>query len=218
MKLSFKLPSQLSNIPFSLVKYLLIFVGIIILLVFVNAQFDKKDKMDEYIEQVKTFRAQADSAIKFSDSLKTHIVNLKTDATEAEQKARSLNAKVGQLSRQISNRRGIADSLRKTITDSIELARVIIPHQDSIIAQQDTVIKTQHTQMSQLNIALAKKDTAIDLLTVSRDSLRTLLAQVPPPPKNPNKTWLGIRLPTRKQSAIAGAIVGSVITGVLIKR
>ena len=104
----------------------------------------------------------------------------------------------------------------ETITDTLQLAREILPLKDSIITKQETTITTQDKKITELESALKSKDTAIALLTLSRDSLQTVIKNIPPAPKNPNRMF-GIKLPSRKASFVVGVVAGVVIGGVVLK-
>jgi len=200
-----------------LVRIVASVIGIVLIVLFINAQFADDDAIDTHIAEMKKFKEQADSALKFADSLKTKIVVLESDANAAVEKANALGAQVSRLKKQTSVTRGRADSLKEVLTDSVELARRVIPLQDSIIAHQDTTIRQQEKQVSLLTTGVAKKDTTITLLTITRDSLIKVIRNVPEPPKNPNRGWFGIKYPSRKSVGVAGAVIGAVVTFVVIK-
>ncbi len=168
-----------------------------------------KDDMEQYIQKYNTFKLQADAANKMVDSLKTVIVIEENEARAAIGQANIYAAQVKTTKNQVVGLKLNEDSLRKTITDSIEMARRIIPKLDSIIAQQDTVILHQDGEIKDLRFALQKKDTVISLLTYSRDSLQKVIITIPMAPKNPNKMF-GITLPSRTVTFIAGTVIGLV--------
>ena len=192
------------------------FIAIALWVIFVYVDGRTKDKMQDYIDKYKTYQAQADSAIKYADSLKTQIVIEENEAHAAQERAAKLSNDVKDLKHKTSSLRTHVDTLRVTITDSTELARKIIPLQDSIIAQQDTTIKTQDSQISELHTALTRKDNSIFLLTTSRDSLQKVILNIPPAPKNPNK-FLGIPLPSRMVVGTTAFIAGAITILVLRK-
>ncbi len=174
----------------------------------------KQDEMDKYIAEYKKFQAQADSAIHFADSLKTQITIEENEARAAESRAKALGSQVVELRTSTTNLKTVAATMSKTITDTLELARAILPVKDSIIAQQEITIETQASQVSELERALKNKDNAILLLTTSRDSLQKVVINIPQAPKNPNRMF-GIKLPSRKMSFLVGIGVG-VVSGVLV--
>ena len=168
-----------------------------------------KDDMEQYIQKYNTFKLQADAANQMVDSLKTVIVIEENEARAAIGRANVYATQVKTAKNQVVGLKSNEDRLRKTITDSIEMARRIIPKLDSIIAQQDTVILHQDGEIKDLRLALQKKDTVISLLTYSRDSLQKVIITIPMAPKNPNKMF-GITLPSRTVTFIAGTVIGLV--------
>jgi len=175
-----------------------------------------KDALDTYISEYKTFKAQADSANHFADSLKTQIVIQENEARISISKSHMLEKQVTVLKSKTSVMKDTRDSLRTTIVDSTEMARKIIPLQDSIIVHQDTVIHKQGEQITNLMRALTLKDSTISLLTLSRDSLQTIVRNIPPPPKNPNKI-MGFSLPSRTVVGATAFVVGVVASFALHK-
>ena len=205
----------------SKIKYLLA-ASVAVWLVFMYADSGSKDKMDVYIQQYKQFQAQADSAVKFADSLKTQIIIEETEAQLAQEKANHYAEDVKALRKTTSVLKNKRDSLLKetvtpqTVTDSILHMSSIISIQDSIIDQQENTINTQDIQIVQLNKALTSKDNVINLLTLSRDSLQKVVINIPQAPKNPNKMF-GIPLPSRKVMLVTGFIAGVVTTATVMK-
>ena len=174
------------------------------------------DAMDKYISEYKKFQAQADSASKFADSLAVEIDIAENEARAAEGRAGMFKKQAIESRNETMNMMDRAQLLTETITDTLQLAREILPLKDSIITKQETTISTQDKQISELETALRNKDTAIALLTLSRDSLQTVVKNIPPPPKNPNRMF-GIKLPSRKASFIVGTVAGVIITSVILK-
>jgi hypothetical protein len=202
-------------------KYMIV-ISIALWVIFVYMDGRSKDKMQEYINNYKTFQAQADSAVKFADSLKTQIIIEETEAHLAQEKANEYAQDVQVLRKTTSVLKNKRDSLLKetempqTVTDSLAHMSSVITLQDSIIDQQEKTIDTQETQIVQLNKALNSKDNVIQLLTLSRDSLQKVVINIPPPPKNPNR-MLGIPLPSRKVMLVTGFIAGVVTTTTVMK-
>lgn len=174
------------------------------------------DAMDKYIAEYKKFQAQADSASKFADSLAQEVVIAENEARAAQSRAVVYSRQATELKNETLNLMDRAQMLTETITDTLTLARELLPLKDSIITKQETTITTQDKQIQELESALKSKDTAISLLTLSRDSLQTVVKNIPPAPKNPNRMF-GIKLPSRKTSFVIGAVAGVVIGGVVLK-
>ncbi len=197
-------------------------IAISLLLIFVYMDNRSEDKIGSYIKEYKKFQAQADSAVKFADSLKTQIIIEETEAHIAQEKANEYAEDVKELKRTTSVLKNKRDSLIKetvmpqTVTDSIDHMTSIISLQDSIIDQQEKTIDTQDTQITQLNKALQSKDNVIQLLTISRDSLQKVVVNIPQAPKNPNKLF-GLPLPSRKVMLVTGFVAGVVTATTVIK-
>ena len=197
-------------------------IAISLLLIFVYMDNRSDDQIGSYIKEYKKFQAQADSAIHFADSLKTQIIIEETEANLAQEKAKEYAEDVKELKQTTSVLKRKRDSLMKetdmpqTVTDSLLHMSSIIGLQDSIITEQEKTIDTQDTQIIQLNKALKSKDNAIQLLTVSRDSLQKVVVNIPQAPKNPNKMF-GLPLPSRKVMLVSGFVAGVVTATTVIK-
>ena len=174
------------------------------------------DAMDKYISEYKKFQAQADSATKFADSLVQEIVIADNEARAAQSRANMFSRQATVLKNETLNMMDRAQLLTETITDTLELARQILPLKDSIITKQETTITTQDKQIQELETAILKKDDALKLALLRGDSLQTVVNNIPPAPKNPNRMF-GIKLPSRKTSFVIGAVAGVVIGGVILK-
>lgn len=194
-----------------LVGLLLIFAGV---LYWQDSTSD--DAMDKYIAEYKQFQAQADSASKFADSLAQEIVIADNEARAAQGRANVYSKQVVSLKNETSSLKDRAQELTETITDTLELARQILPLKDSIITKQETTISTQGNQIQELETAIQKKDDALKLALLRGDSLQTVVNNIPPAPKNPNRMF-GIKLPSRKTTFIVGVVAGVVVGGVVLK-
>lgn len=184
---------------------------IIVFLIFGAAMYMQdvvsQDKMDKYIEEYKQFQAKADSVTKLADSLKAEIVIADNESRAAEGRAQILGSQVSSLKNETSNMMERASELQETLTDTVEMARQLLPLKDSIIAQQQETINTQSAQVSELERALQNKDNALRLSLIRGDSLQTVINLIPPAPKNPNRMF-GFKLPSRKTSFLVGAAIG----------
>jgi chromosome segregation ATPase len=205
----------ISLLPF--VKIGGVIIGIAITSMFVLAQFNQKqDQLDIYIEQAKQFKADAEAASAFADSLKLEVEQNEQEAAEAQARAEELASTVVSLRAQTNELRNRRDEIRSTIVDgetiTLELATELIPLQDSIIEQQEVTIQVQETQIAELYTVIERKDLSILLLTTSVDSLQTVIANIPPPPSNPNKLFGFINLPSRKTVAIVTFAAGVITT------
>jgi hypothetical protein len=166
-----------------------------------------QDKMDKYIAEYNAFQAKADSTTKLADSLMSEIVIADNESRAAEGRAQILGRQVNVLKNQTSNMMDRATELQETLTDTLELARQLLPLKDSIIAQQQETINTQSVQVSELERALQNKDNALRLALIRGDSLQVVVNLIPPAPKNPNRI-LGFKLPSRKVTFVVGLAMG----------
>lgn len=195
---------------------ILLAIAVPLLLIFVYMDNRSEDKIETYIKEYKKFQAQADSATKFADSLAQEIVIADNEARAAQSRASVYSKQVVSMKNETLSLKDRAQELTETITDTLELARQILPLKDSIITKQETTITTQDKQIQELETAILKKDDALKLALLRGDSLQTVVNNIPPAPKNPNRIF-GIKLPSRKTTFIIGAITGVVIGGVVLK-
>ena len=198
-----------------LAKIALVAMGALALVMVVKYN-GKQDEMDQYIAEYKEFQAKAEATSNYADSLAQEIVIADNEARAAESRANTFKKQAITSRNETLNMMDRAQLLTETITDTLQLAREILPLKDSIITKQETTISTQDKQISELETALRNKDTAIALLTLSRDSLQTVVKNIPPAPKNPNRLF-GIKLPSRKTSFVVGAVAGVILTTVVVK-
>jgi hypothetical protein len=185
-----------------LLALLLVFAGV---LYWQDSTSD--DAMDKYIAEYKAFQAKADSTTKLADSLKAEIVIADNESRAAEGRAKILGRQVNSLKNETTNMIERASELQETLTDTVELARQVLPLKDSIIAKQQETITTQSTQVVELESALQSKDNALKLALIRGDSLQAVINLIPPAPKNPNR-MLGFKLPSRKASFLVGVGIG----------
>ena len=175
-------------------------VIILSLLLFGSMAYEKytntKNSMEQYIEKYNAYREKVDSTNRMVDSLKTIITVEANEAHAAQSRANVFSDQSKKVKVELNKLKSQTDSVRKVITDSTEMARVIIPKLDSVIVKQDTVIEQHKNEIFHLRVALDKKDTVISLLTMSRDSLQKVSKILPPAPKNPDKMF-GITLPSQ---------------------
>jgi len=105
-----------------------------------------KNSMEQYIEKYNAYREKVDSTNRMVDSLKTIITVEANEAHAAQSRANVFSDQSKKVKVELNKLKSQTDSVRKVITDSTEMARVIIPKLDSVIVKQDTVIE-QHKKM-----------------------------------------------------------------------
>ena len=183
----------------------IVVLGIIILILLVNTQIVTK-REEGYIAQMRKFKQQSELALQYADSLKKESLVHENAAKLAQARAdvAALQARKSKNATNVLLQE--LDSLKETVTDSIEMARLIIPKQDSVITQQQVTITKQDTQIVFLNTTLEEINAALLLSNKRGDSLQTVVNNIPEPPKPP-------MLPTlsRKQVFVGGVVVGVIL-------
>jgi hypothetical protein len=208
-----KLIAETITAVLPLAKLALVAAGVLGLVMMLKMN-QQEDEMDKYIAEYKVFQAKADSVTQLADSLKAEIVVADNESRAAESRANTLGRQVNSLKNETLNMMDRASVMQETLTDTVELARQLLPLKDSIIAKQQETITTQSSQVSELENALQKKDDALKLAMIRGDSLQSVINLIPPAPKNPNRMF-GIKLPSRKASFVIGVAMG-VGAGVLV--
>ena len=208
-----KLLAETLTVVLPLAKLALVAVGALVLVMVVKYN-GKEDEMDRYIAQYNEYKATAEATSKFADSLSVQITIQENETRAAEARAAMAARKANEYKSQTLVYTTQVAAIRETVTDTVELARQLIPLQDSIISQQQLTISTQDTQINELQSALNSKDISLKLALQRGDSLQLVLNLLPPPPKNPNR-MLGFKLPSRKASFLVGLAMG-VGTSILV--
>ena len=208
-----KLIAETLTAVLPLAKLALVAMGVLALVMVVKYN-GKEDEMDRYIAQYNEYKATAEATSKFADSLSVQIIIQENETRAAEARAAMAARKANEYKSQTLVYTTQVAAIRETVTDTVELARQLIPLQDSIISQQQLTISTQDTQINELQSALNSKDVSLKLALQRGDSLQTVLNLLPPAPKNPNR-MLGFKLPSRKASFLVGLAMG-VGTSILV--
>ena len=126
------------------------------------------DAMDKYISEYKKFQAQADSASKFADSLAQEVVIAENEARAAQSRAVVYSRQATELKNETLNLMDRAQMLTETITDTLTLARELLPIKDSIITKQETTI-TDNTLRKFIRITLSHNEK--DSRCLTRDAV-----------------------------------------------
>jgi len=183
----------------------LVVFGIVILVLLVNTK-RVAGREDAYLQEMRVFKEQSELATQYADSLKKQVRVHETEAAAARARATTAESQARKSKNTTNVLLQELDSLKETVTDSIEMARLIIPKQDTIITQQQVTITKQDTQIVFLGVALTETSTALTLSNQRGDSLQTVVNNIPDPPKPP-------MLPTisRKQAFVGGVVVGVIL-------
>jgi len=195
-------------------------VGVLLFVGLAVSNYKTKTDMADYIEGYNTYKKQAETGVKYSDSLKTIIgahekssakllvaIDAHKNRADSIARVRPKPEVVGALQHRL-------DSLQESISDSVEMARVIIPAQAELIDTQKVIIKSQSAELSvraaeNMNYRdLVRNDSIVKrLLFRANDSLTKVITNLPPPPKDPDK-FLGFKLPSRKAVLVGGVLIG----------
>ena len=208
-----KLIAETITAVLPLAKIALVAAGVLALVMMFKVN-QTEDEMDKYIAEYKVFQQKAEVATELADSLKAEIVIADNESRAAESRARVLSRQVNALQNETLSMEERATTMQETLTDTLELARQLLPLKDSIIAKQKETIDVQGGQVKELESALLNKDNALRMAMMRGDSLQAVINLIPPAPKNPNRMF-GIKLPSRKASFVVGLAMG-VGAGVLV--
>lgn len=203
---TFKMIMETITITAPIAKWMLVAAGVLGLVMVVKYN-GQQDEMDKYIAEYKVFQAKAEAATELADSLKAEIAIADNESRAAESRARVLGRQVNSLKNETLSMAERATVMQETLTDTLELARQLLPLKDSIIAKQQETITVQGSQVTELEGALQNKDNALKLAMMRGDSLQAVINLIPPAPKNPNRMF-GIKLPSRKASFVVGLAMG----------
>lgn len=170
--------------------------------------------------KLEAFKAESASIIAASEAKLVVVDSLTVAAEAASRRADASEARVRELERirplpqTVVQLKTEIDSLKAVAKDSVELARTVIPAQDSIIAIQaetirvDSLIKTELvTVKNDLTFARNNLLAANETLRADNVTLRTQLASVPSSDTG-KILWL-FNPPTRRESFIIGVVLGA---------
>jgi hypothetical protein len=219
-----KLLTETFNNIMPIIKIIAGVMGMFLLILFIQAQFNGDDDIDRYIADAKRFQEEAQLAVAFADSLKVEVEIREMEASQAIERANNLGQQVRTLRNQTTELREQVNSVVAaappltdfTYSELLYFTEQVMPQQQEIIIQQENIINIQAEQIEQLETAIIWKDEAILLLTQSNDSLQFVLKNPPTIPSSPNKMF-GITLPSRTTSFIAGVATGVAAIVVITK-
>jgi hypothetical protein len=201
----------------------ILIILIVGLVYFVAADFSSKSKLDTYITEYKAYQKSTDSALRFVEDSVTKVVQAHQKAAGvAMNNANEFRDKIKELERTRPSKDSVQklqaeiEELKRGITDSVEMARIIIPAQETLIAKQKqdlvwyiNVHMLDSEEKSNLRVAIVQKDSIIDKQALGLVRLQNQLTKLPDAPKH--ERLLGfIPMPSRKVAFVAGTIVGAV--------
>lgn len=195
-------------------------------LVFIAFSFGNcksNDKLDSFIIEYNEYKKNAEKTIEFADSLKTTVDKLTDDVRLKEDKIKKLTIGITDTQKQKQNLKQKLTSLESRIevtTDTVKILtlkdsvinnlKIQVTTTETIVEEKDKIIELKTEQ-------LVLMTTSLQLSTQRGDSLQKTLLSLPPTPKNPNKLFGVIPLPSRKTVAISALLSGIVIGVVTTK-
>jgi len=211
-----------------MIKIILFILGTMIVLNFMS-EWRLQSERERFDEAYRTYQLQSQRALKYSDSLLKEIAMREAKVVVAVKKADSVQTRLQVLERTrpttatLNILRSSIDSLKNTLTDSVEMARIVIPAQDTLISIQRVTIGNLNESVSLLKVettflrtAIGEQRLIIEDVTLTADSLRKVVVNMPKPPKK--ERLLGfIPLPSRTASFLLGAATTTIVVGVLSK-
>jgi len=162
-------------------------------------------KAEQYAIEMRKFKTDAELASKFADSLAMQVVILENKARVAMSRADGYKKDAQRQSRQADVVAAQLASARAVITDSVQMAREIIPLQEEELNELRGALISTNFAMTQLDEVIITKDSTISVLTISRDSLQIVISNIPTPPDPPIFPKI-----TRKRAFVGGVILGIV--------
>lgn len=196
--------------------------GALVFIAFSIGNCGGNDKLDSFIIEYNEFKRDAQKTTELADSLKTVMNKLTNDVKLKEDTIKTLT--IG-----ISFRQKQTQSLKQKL-NVLEARTEVATDTAKILILKDSTIDNLKTQVTTTEAIVEEKDKIIGLkteqlaLTVNSlqlstqrgDSLQRTLSSLPPTPKNSNKLFGVIPLPSRKTLAISallsGIAIGTVIT------
>lgn len=205
-----KLVADTITVVLPLARLLLVAAGVLGLVLVIRATGD--DKAEQYAAEMRKFKADAELATRYADSLASQVVILENESRAAIARADVFRQSAQKQSRQADAVATQVAAIRATITDSVQMAREIIPLQEEEINELRGALTSANFAMAQLDSAIVVKDSTIGILTVSNDSLRKVIRNIPAPPPPPIFPKV-----TRKQVFVGGTIIGFITAFVILK-
>ena len=216
--------SEIAKVTLQILKDNLHLVPLVLMCVFLSSYVTSmfnQDEMDIYIQQYNEFKQEAEKTQQFADSLASLVEGYKEEIKELNDsiivqvsKLNDAETRVADLGRRTAN-------LREQLNDSLmsHVPEPVVAYIDGL-EEENTALKQNVSAANQLIATLQTQNdlfqTSLTLETTRADSLAIIVANIPEPPKNPNKVWGFIPKPTRTQTFILGALVGGVATWKLI--
>lgn len=201
-------------------------IAILVVLYFTFAATDKPDSITAFNAKYGPYTASVDSVLKFvKDSSAKEVTAHQHVAQAALAKIDQQQSYIVKLQKTTPSKDSLArlerqiDSLKKATTDSVVLARTVIPKMDTLIATQDTALAKKDSsivdyinQVGLFHTAVIQKDSIIGVQKIDIDTLSDKLLHLPKAPTSNNKFLGFIPMPDRKTAAAWGFGAGVLAT------
>lgn len=187
---------------------------------YVTSMF-KQDEMDVYIEQYNEFKQRAEQTEQFADSLNKLVDGYREEIEELNDSIFIQSNKLSDAETRVADLGRRTANLREQLNDSLmsHVPEPVVAYIDGL-EEENTALKDNVTAANTLIFTLQSQNdllsTSLALQTTRADSLATVVAAIPEPPKNPNKVLGFIPKPSRTQTFILGTVVGGVAVWKLI--
>lgn len=215
MPISFKLDQKT---VLSIARLVLIGVALIGLALMFDVP-QSTDSYDQYAQQVDSLRRAGRRQLVIADSLKRVIEQRNTKIQQSDRRVAALNRELTFLRGHTQGLTDEVDSLKETLTDSVAMAREIIPRQERIIVQKDEEIEKQGLIITEHLYTITLRDSTILNITTSRDSLADIVRRMQPAPPNPNKLFGIFPMPSRTTVFVVGTATGAAAaTAIMLSR
>lgn len=205
-----KLFAETLTVVLPLAKLALVAAGVLGLVMVVRVTGE--DKAEQYAAEMRKFKVDAELATRYADSLASQVVILENESRAAIARADMFKKDAQNQSRQANTLAAQVAVARANITDSVQMAREIIPLQEEEINELRGALTSANFAIAELDSAIVVKDSTIQVLTTSNDSLRIVIRNIPEPPKPQIFPKI-----TRKQVFVGGTIIGFITTLVILK-
>lgn len=201
----------------SIARIVLIGLGLLAIALMVDVP-ESTDSYDEYASQVEQLRRDGHRQLVVNDSLKKVIADRDTLIRRSDRRVASLNQQLDVLRGQTAGMEGELDSLKETLTDSVSMAREIIPRQEKVIENKNKEIQSQGLIITEHLYTISLRDSSIVNLRVSNDSLSGIIRRMRPAPPNPNKLFGVIPMPSRTTAFVVGGAAGAAAAAIIMSK
>lgn len=169
-----------------------------------------------YTQQVAQYEESKAVALRQMDSTKATVRRLNQTIADKDKKIADLQSRTRVNAVLASRAKADAAQLEqqlkdttKTLRDSVDIYKELLPKKDEVILQQHSMISTMTTTITELQSINAMNKTVKDQSLATIDSLVTVINNTPKPPKNKDTFLWFIPKPNRVVSFLGGVALTS---------